>query len=106
MVPGVPSVNLSGREPLVVDEKRGSQVSVLTTSGNGGLVTDERVIGKTGSDIVSVRNDREVLAGMLCSAVGFRVDCPEGRVGVLTRVIPDHDGLLPARIEVATGLFI
>ena len=81
-------------------------MSVQTTSGNGGPVTDEGVIGQTGSDIVSVRNDREVLAGVLRSGVGFRVDCPEGRVGVLTRVIPDDYGLVPARIEVATGLFI
>jgi hypothetical protein len=43
---------------------------------------------------------------MLRAAVGFRVDGPEGRVGVLVAVVPDFGDGLPDRIEIATGLFV
>jgi hypothetical protein len=59
-----------------------------------------------GGDVVSVRDERTRLAGMLRAAVGFRVDGPEGRVGVLGAVVPDFGDGLPDRIEIATGLFV
>jgi hypothetical protein len=64
-----------------------------------GLATGEPETGGVGGEIVSVLERRQRLAGMLRSAVGFRVDGPEGRVGVLTSVTPDG-------VEIATGLFI
>lgn len=57
-------------------------------------------------DVVSVRSQRRRLASSLREASGFRVDGPEGRVGVLAAVaIPEGD-LLPDHIDVVTGLFI
>jgi hypothetical protein len=43
---------------------------------------------------------------MLRTSIGFRVDCPEGRVGVLTAVLPEYDDLPPDRVEIASGFFI
>jgi hypothetical protein len=43
---------------------------------------------------------------MVRAAVGFRVDGPEGRVGVLSIVIPDYGDGLPERIRITTGLFL
>jgi hypothetical protein len=68
-------------------------------------VAGERVAA-TSREVVSVRAHRERLAGTLRTAIGFRVDCPEGRVGVLMAVLPEYDDLPPDRIEVATGFFI
>jgi len=59
-----------------------------------------------GPDVVSVREERRRLAGMLRTAVGFRVDGPEGRVGVFRGVVPDFGDGLPDSIEVTTGLFL
>jgi hypothetical protein len=59
-----------------------------------------------GPDVVSVRDERRRLAGMLRAALGFRVDGPEGRVGVLVAVLPDYGDGLPDRIEIATGFFV
>ena len=57
-------------------------------------------------DVVSVHDERRRLAGMLRAAVGFRVDGPEGRVGVLAAVVPDYGEGLPDRVKIATGLFV
>jgi hypothetical protein len=65
-----------------------------------------RRMAATGREVVSVREHRLRLAGMLRAAVGFRVDCPEGRVGVLTAVLPEYDDLPADRIEVASGFFV
>ena len=78
----------------------------MTTSGTGKATTGEQGEPKAVPDIVSVRDDRRRLVHMLRAAVGFRVDCPEGRVGVLVAVVPDFGEALPDRIEVATGMFI
>ena len=72
----------------------------------GGLVTGEPDTGEAGRGIVSVLERRQRLAGMLRSAVGFRVDGPEGRVGVLTSVTPEDRDAPPDGVEIATGLFI
>jgi hypothetical protein len=68
-------------------------------------VAGERVVA-TSREVVSAREHRERLAATLRTAIGFRVDCPEGRVGVLMAVLPEYDDLPPDRIEVATGFFI
>jgi hypothetical protein len=60
----------------------------------------------TGGEVVSVREHRQRLATMLRAAIGFRVDCPEGRVGILTAVLPEYDDTAPDRIEIASGIFI
>jgi hypothetical protein len=57
-------------------------------------------------DVISVRDERRRLAGMLRAAVGFRVDGPDGRVGVLSAVVPDFGDGLPDGIKIATGLFL
>lgn len=59
-----------------------------------------------GGDVVSARDQREHSVAMLRQAIGYRVVCPEGRVGVLTAVKPEYDDVVPDRIEVASGLFI
>ncbi len=43
---------------------------------------------------------------MLRAGVGFRVDGPDGRVGVLKAVAPDYGDGPPDRIRVTTGLFL
>lgn len=77
-----------------------------TTDGSRRLVAGERALGVPGSDVVSARESRQHLAVMLRRSVGFRVDCREGRVGVLTRVIPECDDTAPDHIEIRSGLFI
>jgi hypothetical protein len=72
--------------------------------GDGGA--SQSVADGFGPDVVSVRDERRRLAGMLRTAVGFRVDGPEGRVGVLSAVVPDFGDGLPDSIEIATGLFL
>jgi hypothetical protein len=69
-------------------------------------VAGRGVLRATGGDVVSARARRAGLAAALRAAAGFRVDCPEGRVGVLTAILPEHDDAPPDRIEVASGLFI
>ncbi len=59
-----------------------------------------------GPDVVSARDEQRRLAGMLRAGVGFRVDGPDGRVGVVSAVVPDYGGGPPERIEIATGLFL
>jgi hypothetical protein len=90
----------------MVDGKRGISMIAMTTSGTAKAATGEQGEPKAVPDIVSVRDDRQRLVHMLRAAVGFRVDCPEGRVGVLVAVVPDFGEALPDRIEVATGMFI
>ena len=58
-----------------------------------------------GPNVVSARDEQRRLAGMLRAGVGFRVDGPDGRVGVVSAVVPDYGGGPPERIEIATGLF-
>jgi hypothetical protein len=81
-------------------------MTAITTSGSAGAAAYEPVTREAGRDVASVREDGQHLAGMLRAAVGFRVDGPEGRVGVLTAVVPEYDDGPPDRIEIATGLFI
>jgi hypothetical protein len=66
----------------------------------------EPVALEVAPDVVSVRDERQRLAGMLRAAEGFRVDGPDGRVGVLAAVVPDYGDGLPHRVEVRTGLFL
>jgi hypothetical protein len=77
-----------------------------TTDGSGRSSARTRVVRATGGDVVSVREHRQRLATMLRAAIGFRVDCPEGRVGILTAVLPEYDDTAPDRIEIASGIFI
>jgi hypothetical protein len=72
--------------------------------GEGGA--SQPVADGLGPGVVLVRDERRRLAAMLRTAVGFRVDGPEGRVGVLRAVVPDFGDGLPDRIEIATGLFL
>ena len=52
------------------------------------------------------REDRRHLADALRGAVGFRVDGPEGRLGVLTAVGPLGEDGLPQSMTIAAGLFV
>jgi hypothetical protein len=54
----------------------------------------------------SGREDRRRLADALLAAVGFRVDGPEGRIGVLTAVGQLGEDGLPQSLTIATGLFV
>jgi hypothetical protein len=56
--------------------------------------------------VVSVRDQRRRLARRVRKAVGFRVDGPEGRIGVLTAIEAGDRGDASDHIEVRTGLFI
>ncbi len=89
----------------IVERKRGAEMAAGTRSGSGRPVAGKRVAAP-GREVVSVREHRQRLAAMLRTSIGFRVDCPEGRVGVLTAVLPEYDDLPPDRIEIATGFFI
>lgn len=75
-----------------------------TRSGSGRPVAGKRTAGT--DEVVSVREYRLRLAAMLRASIGFRVDCPEGRLGVLTAVLPEYDDLPADRIEVASGFFV
>jgi hypothetical protein len=77
-----------------------------TTDGSGRLVAGKRALGAPGGDVVSIREYRQHLAEMLRRSVGFRVDCPEGRVGVVTAVVPEYGDVAPDHIEIRSGLFI
>jgi hypothetical protein len=59
-----------------------------------------------GPDVVSFRDERRRVATMLRAAVGFRVDGPDGRLGVLTAVVPDFGERLPERIRIVSGLYL
>ena len=74
------------------------------TTGGGGVY--QSVAEGLGPDVVSVRDERCRLAAMVRAAVGFRVDGPEGRVGVLSAVIPDFGDGPPDSIKIATGIFL
>jgi len=78
----------------------------MTVRGGTGPVTGQTELGMAGRDLVSVREERKRLAGMLRAAAGFRVDGPDGRVGVLTLLVPDYGDGLPERITIRTGLFL
>ncbi|MGH3428878.1 MAG: hypothetical protein ACRDQZ_15155 [Mycobacteriales bacterium] len=74
--------------------------------GSGVARARQSSVPGVGPDVVSFRDERRREAMMLREAVGFRVDGPEGRVGVLTAVVPDFGENLPDRIQIATGLFL
>ena len=57
-------------------------------------------------DVVTARGGREGLARQLRSAVGYRVDGPDGRIGVLRAVLPAEMEGSPAHLEISRGLFI
>jgi hypothetical protein len=89
----------------IVERKRGAEMTAGTRSGSGRPVAGRRAMA-AGREVVSVREHRQRLEGMLRTSIGFRVDCPEGRVGVLTAVLPEYDDLPPDRVEIASGFFI
>jgi hypothetical protein len=59
-----------------------------------------------GSDVVTIRPDAVTLAPVLRAAAGFRVDGPDGRIGVLYGVSPDKPTAPPQRLLISIGLFI
>jgi hypothetical protein len=73
---------------------------------NGFAPRATREPGQLEPAVVSVRDQRRRLARSVRKAVGFRVDGPEGRIGVLTAVKPGDHGVETDHIEVSTGLFI
>ena len=77
-----------------------------TISESGRSAAGHRGTGAAAGDVVSVREHRRPPPGVVRAAIGFRVDCPEGRVGILTAVLPEDDDLTADRIEIASGLFI
>jgi hypothetical protein len=78
-----------------------------TTFGSGRPTAGREVVPSATRDVVSARERTPPPpAVMVRAAIGFRVDCPEGRVGVLTAVFPEDDDVAPDRIEIASGLFI
>jgi hypothetical protein len=78
----------------------------MTATERIGTTASRSVTLSDGPDVVSARDERRRLAAMLRAGVGFRVDGPDGRVGVLSAVVPDYGDGLPDRIEIATGLFL
>jgi hypothetical protein len=78
----------------------------MTARQRTGEAASRSVTLTAGPDVVSAREERRRLAGMLRAGVGFRVDGPDGRLGVLHAVVPDYGDGLPDRIEIATGLFL
>jgi hypothetical protein len=90
----------------IVERKRGAAMTAGTRHGSGQPVAGKRVLGVAGRDVVSAREHQQRLAATLRQAIGYRVVCPEGRVGVLTAVIPEYDDVAPVRIAIASGLFI
>jgi hypothetical protein len=87
----------------IIDPKRGEAMTANRSIPATGHQPSELGLG---SDVVSVRDERTRLAGMLRAADGFRVDGPDGRVGVLGAVIPDYGDGLPDHIRITTGLFL
>jgi hypothetical protein len=59
-----------------------------------------------GADVVTIRPDPVTLAPVLRAAAGFRVDGPDGRIGVLYGVAPDEPTAPPERLLISMGLFI
>lgn len=59
-----------------------------------------------GTDVVSIRPDAAALAPSLRAAAGFRVDGPDGRIGVLRGVAPSEPTAPPEQLLVSIGLFI
>jgi hypothetical protein len=59
-----------------------------------------------GADVVGIRPDPVVLAPQLRAAAGYRVDGPDGRIGVLYGVAPAEPTAPPERLLVSIGLFI
>jgi hypothetical protein len=59
-----------------------------------------------GADVVTIRPDPVTLAPVLRAAAGFRVDGPDGRIGVLHGVSPDEPTAPPQRLLISMGLFI
>jgi hypothetical protein len=77
-----------------------------TTYGSGRSTAGGEVLPTTTDDVVSVRERRRPPPAVVRAAIGFRVVCPEGHVGILTAVLPEDDDIAPDRIEIASGLFI
>jgi hypothetical protein len=65
-----------------------------------------RTTRPAGADVVGIRPDPVVLAPQLRAAAGYRVDGPDGRVGVLCGVAPAEPTAPPERLLVSIGLFI
>ncbi len=65
-----------------------------------------RTAGRPTPDVVGIRPDTAALAAALRAAAGFRVDGPDGRIGVLRGVAPAGPAEPPQRLLVAVGLFI
>lgn len=61
--------------------------------------------GRPRPDVVAIRPGI-ALAPALHTAAGFRVDGPDGRIGVLRGVAPAGPGGGPQRLLVSVGLFI
>lgn len=59
-----------------------------------------------GTRAPSVRERAAPSAALVRAAIGFRVDGPEGRVGILTAVLPEDDDTATDRVEIASGIFI
>lgn len=81
---------------MTTSETRGS--TTAGTSEPGSVIADP--------EVVSTLDRRRLLADQLRGAVGFRVDGPEGRIGVVRAVAPQDNGTPPGHIRVAMGLFI
>jgi len=60
----------------------------------------------TGADVVTILPDPVTLAPVLRAAAGFRIDGPDGRIGVLYGVAPDEPTAPPQRLLISMGLFI
>lgn len=58
------------------------------------------------AEVVSIRPEPAALAPALRAAAGFRVDGPDGRIGVLRGVAPAEPAAPPARLLVSIGLFV
>ena len=59
-----------------------------------------------GADVVDTRPEAAALVRTLRSAAGFRVDGPDGRIGVLRGVTPREPSAPPEQLLVSMGLFI
>jgi hypothetical protein len=69
-------------------------------------ISPRAATGLPAADVVAVRPNLAALAPVLRSAAGFRVDGPDGRIGVLREVAPADRMVLPERLLVSFGLFI
>jgi hypothetical protein len=59
-----------------------------------------------GADVVGIRPGAAALAPTLRAAAGYRVDGPDGRIGVLRGVAPPEPAAPPEQLVVSIGLFI